>query len=103
MRSAQLCKATRFHRKGGATDYGRDDARGFCRRYWPRIVVEQELIDMTKNNVTPAELQQAKALLLRQIPLSEASEDTVAVGYVGRARWVFRSMSQRTPLNATSI
>jgi zinc protease len=51
-----------------------------------RIMVEQELIDMTKNNVTPAELQQAKALLLRQIPLSEASEDAVAAGYVGRAR-----------------
>jgi zinc protease len=51
-----------------------------------RIMVEQELIDMKKNDVTPAELQQAKALLLRQIPLAEASEDAVAGGYVGRAR-----------------
>jgi zinc protease len=51
-----------------------------------RVMVEQELIDMAKNNVTPAELQQAKALLLRQIPLSEASEDAVAAGYVARAR-----------------
>jgi zinc protease len=41
---------------------------------------------MQKNNVTPVELQQAKAILLRQIPLGEASEDAVASGYVGRAR-----------------
>jgi zinc protease len=41
---------------------------------------------MQKNNVTPAELQQAKALLLRQIPLGEASEDAVASGFLGRAR-----------------
>jgi len=51
-----------------------------------RVMVEQELIDMTKNNVTPSELQQAKALLLRQIPLAAASEDAVASGYVARAR-----------------
>jgi zinc protease len=49
-------------------------------------MVEQELIDMQKNNVTPAELQQAKALLLRQIPLAEASEDAVAGGLISRAR-----------------
>jgi zinc protease len=51
-----------------------------------RVMVEQELIDMQKNNVTPAELQQAKALLLRQIPLAEASEDAVAGGFISRAR-----------------
>jgi len=51
-----------------------------------REMVEQELVDMQKNNVTPAELQQAKALLLRQIPLAEASEDAVASGLIGRAR-----------------
>jgi zinc protease len=51
-----------------------------------RVMVEQELIDMQKNNVTPAELQQAKALLLRQIPLAEASEDAVAGGLISRAR-----------------
>jgi zinc protease len=51
-----------------------------------RQLVEQELMDMQKNNVTPAELQQAKALLLRQIPLGEASEDAVAGGLIGRAR-----------------
>ncbi|MBV9502895.1 MAG: insulinase family protein [Acidobacteriaceae bacterium] len=51
-----------------------------------RAMVEQELIDMQKNNVTPSELQQAKALLLRQIPLAESSEDAVAGGFVSRAR-----------------
>jgi zinc protease len=51
-----------------------------------RALVERELVDMQKNNVTAAELQQAKALLLRQIPLGEASEDAVASGLIGRAR-----------------
>jgi zinc protease len=51
-----------------------------------RVMVEQELYDMQKTNVTPGELQQAKALLLRQIPLGEASEDAVAGGFIGRAR-----------------
>jgi zinc protease len=51
-----------------------------------RVMVEQELRDMQKNNVTPTELQQAKALLLRQIPLGEASEDSLAAGFIGRAR-----------------
>ncbi|HEY3938218.1 MAG TPA: pitrilysin family protein [Bryobacteraceae bacterium] len=51
-----------------------------------RVMVEEELIDMQKNDVTPAELQQAKALLLRQIPLGESSEDAVAGGLIGRAR-----------------
>jgi zinc protease len=51
-----------------------------------RVMVEQELRDMQKNSVTPAELQQAKALLLRQIPLAEASEDSVASGFIARAR-----------------
>jgi zinc protease len=51
-----------------------------------RVMVEQELRDMQKNNVSAAELQQAKALLLRQIPLAEASEDAVASGFLGRAR-----------------
>jgi zinc protease len=51
-----------------------------------RAMVERELVDMQKNNVTPEELQQAKALLLRQIPLGESSEDAVAGGLLGRAR-----------------
>lgn len=51
-----------------------------------RAMVQQELVAMRQNNVTPGELQQAKALLLRQIPLSESSEDSVAAGMIGRAR-----------------
>lgn len=51
-----------------------------------RVMIEQELVDMQKNNVSPAELQQAKALLLRQIPLAESSEDAVAGGFIARAR-----------------
>lgn len=51
-----------------------------------RAMVEQELIAMQKTNVTPAELQQAKALLLRRIPLAESSEDAVAGGMISRSR-----------------
>ena len=51
-----------------------------------RALVDQELRNMQKANVTPAELQQAKALLLRQIPLAESSEDAVAGGIIARAR-----------------
>jgi len=50
-----------------------------------RLLVEKELAAMRTANVEPAELQQAKALLLRQIILSESSEDAVAEGFVGRA------------------
>jgi zinc protease len=50
-----------------------------------RLLVEQELAAMRTTNVTAAELQQAKALLLRQITLSESSEDAVASGFVARA------------------
>jgi zinc protease len=50
-----------------------------------RALVEQDLAAMRTTNVTPAELQQAKALLLRQITLSESSEDAVAGGFVARA------------------
>jgi zinc protease len=51
-----------------------------------RTMVEGELVAMQKTNVTPAELQQAKALLLRRIPLAESSEDAVAGGMISRAR-----------------
>ena len=51
-----------------------------------RALIERELIDMGQTNVTPTELQQAKALILRQIPLAEASEDAVAGGFIGRSR-----------------
>ena len=51
-----------------------------------RALVERDLIAMQKENVTPAELQQAKALLLRQIPLAESNEDAVAAGLLARAQ-----------------
>ena len=51
-----------------------------------RALVQQELTAMQTVNVTPTELQQAKALLLRQIPLAESSEDDVAAGMIARAR-----------------
>ncbi|HUP02791.1 MAG TPA: insulinase family protein, partial [Bryobacteraceae bacterium] len=50
-----------------------------------RALVDEDLNAMRTTNVTDAELQQAKALLLRQITLSESSEDAVASGYLGRA------------------
>jgi zinc protease len=51
-----------------------------------RELIQRDLIAMQKENVTPAELQQAKALLLRQIPLAESSEDGVGGGLLARAQ-----------------
>ena len=51
-----------------------------------RVMAEGELRAMRDFEVTPTELQQAKALLLRQIPLAEASEDAVAGGMIARSR-----------------
>ena len=45
-----------------------------------RELIQRDLVAMQKENVTEAELQQAKALLLRQIPLAESSESGVARG-----------------------
>jgi zinc protease len=50
-----------------------------------RLLVDQDLNAMRTANVTDAELQQAKALVLRQIAMSESSEDAVAGGYLARA------------------
>ncbi len=50
-----------------------------------RALIQRDLEQMRTQNVTPRELQQAKALLLRQIPLSESSEDAVAQGLLSRA------------------
>ena len=50
-----------------------------------RALIQRDLDQMRTQDVSPAELQQAKALLLRQIPLSESSEDDVAGGLLGRA------------------
>lgn len=50
-----------------------------------RELIQRDLLSMQKENVTDAELQQAKALLLRQIPLAESSENGVASGLLARA------------------
>jgi zinc protease len=50
-----------------------------------RELIQRDLDQMRTENVSAAELHQAKALLLRQIPLSESSEDAVAAGLLRRA------------------
>lgn len=50
-----------------------------------RAIVVRDLAQMQTAGATAAELRQAKALLLRQIPLAEASEGRVAGGLLGRA------------------
>ena len=50
-----------------------------------RALIVRDLDQMRTTDVSPAELQQAKALLLRQIPLSASSEDALAGGLLGRA------------------
>ena len=50
-----------------------------------RQLIQRDLVAMQKENVSPADLQQAKALLLRQLPLAESSEEGVANGIVHRA------------------
>jgi zinc protease len=49
-------------------------------------LVVRDLSDMQTTEVTPGELQQAKALLLPQIRLRESSEDAVAGGLLARAQ-----------------
>jgi zinc protease len=49
-----------------------------------RLIV-RDLHAMATTDVTPAELTQAKAILLRQLPLGESSEDSVAAALAGRA------------------
>lgn len=46
----------------------------------------RDVSEMQTEEVSPAELQQAKALLLRQIPLREASEDALGGGFLARAQ-----------------
>jgi zinc protease len=47
-----------------------------------RSIVARDLNEMRTNDVTDAELHQAKVLLLRKIPLSEASFDQIANGWL---------------------
>jgi zinc protease len=55
-------------------------------------IVEHNLRVMQTTNIAAHELRQAKILLLRQIPLSEASMDGIAAGLLSRA-------TQNLPLN----
>lgn len=55
-------------------NYGCDPANVFK----AAALVKRDLGQMQTDNVSPGELTQAKALLLRQIPLSESSEDAIA-------------------------
>jgi zinc protease len=50
-----------------------------------RALIVRDLEQMRTQGVSDAELHQAKALLLRQIPLSESSEEAVGGGLLGRA------------------
>ncbi len=50
-----------------------------------RALIQRDLAAMQSENVTPGELQQAKALLLRHIPLGESSEEAIAGALVRRA------------------
>ena len=50
-----------------------------------RALIIRDLNAMRTADVSDAELHQAKALLLRSIPLAEASENAIASGLLGRA------------------
>jgi len=50
-----------------------------------RTLIQRDLDQMRTEDASAEELHQAKALLLRQIPLSESSEDAVAGGLLRRA------------------
>ncbi|MGH9717450.1 MAG: M16 family metallopeptidase [Candidatus Acidiferrales bacterium] len=50
-----------------------------------RAIVLDNLVAIRKQPVTPEELHQAKALLLREIPLSESSVSSIANGLLGRS------------------
>lgn len=50
-----------------------------------KALIIRDLNQMRTEDVSPDELHQAKALLLRQIPLSESSEGALAGGLLGRA------------------
>lgn len=50
-----------------------------------RAIIVRDLTAMQKTPVSDHELRQAQALLLREIPLSEASEDSIAQGLLSRA------------------
>jgi zinc protease len=50
-----------------------------------RAIIVRNLKSMQATPVTEDELRQAQALLLREIPLSESSQDSIAQGLLSRA------------------
>jgi zinc protease len=50
-----------------------------------RALVQRDLADMQAHDASTSELQQAKALLIRQIPLAESSESDIAEGLLDRS------------------
>ncbi len=50
-----------------------------------RAIVERDLKEMQAKAVTPHELKQAKAMLMREIPLSESSLGSIAGGLLSRS------------------
>lgn len=65
-----------------------------------RVLIQRDLDQMRTEDVSADELHQAKALLLRQIPLGESSEDAVAGGLLRRAD---RASSGRTDTGSEEI
>ena len=74
-----------------------------------RQLVQRDLVAMQKEDVTPAELQQAKALVLRQLSLRAASEDDLAGSLLGFAEMglpldeLNRAASQYASLTAADV
>jgi zinc protease len=50
-----------------------------------RALIEQDLTAMQTAAPSPAEMAQARAMLIRQIPLDESSESQIADGFLARA------------------
>ena len=62
-----------------------------------RNLIVRDLDQMRTNNVSDEELHQARVLLLRKIPLSEASFDDIAGGWLSRSRSRARSWRSCSP------
>jgi zinc protease len=65
-----------------------------------RSIVERDLKQMQTEPVTDEELHRAKALLLRKIPLSESSLDSIAGGLLSRS---LLDLPLDTPIRAAKI
>ncbi len=65
-----------------------------------RTIIIRDLKQMQDTQVTSKELRQAKALLLREIPLSESSESSIARGLLSRA---LEGLPLNEPIRAAHI